>query len=89
MGVVSDSNDLSPERGGVEGTPSTKFFLFSSLPALLGSMAWAKKPSEAGQKLRKRGFSGGAAPFQPPPLCRGEAPPELPRPCEGPNMATE
>jgi len=53
---------LPLKRGGVEETSSTKFFLFSSLPAPLGPMAWAKKPSKAGQKLRKRGFSGGGAP---------------------------
>jgi len=72
-----------------EGTPSTKFFLFSSLPAPLDPMAWAKKPSKAGQKLRKRGFSGGAAPSQPPPLRGGGVSLYFPRPCGGPNMATK
>ena len=80
---------LPLKRGGVEGVPSTKFFLFISLPAPLGPMVQAKKPSKAGQKLRKRGVSGGAAPSQPPPLRRGGAPPDLPRPREGPNIATE
>jgi hypothetical protein len=52
MGVVSSSNDLPLKRGGVEGAPSTAFFLFSNLPAPLSPMARAKKPSEAGHKLK-------------------------------------
>jgi len=86
---LTTSTTLPLKRGDMEGTTFTKFFLFSSLPTPLGPIAWAKKPSEAGQKLGKRGFSGGAAPSQPPPLRRGKAPPDLPRPCKGPNMATE
>ena len=88
MGVVSSSNDLPLERSGVEGAPSTNFFLFSSLPAPLGPMAWAKKPSVASQKLRKRFFWRGA-PSQPPQLRRGGVSSDLPRPCKGSSIAPQ
>jgi hypothetical protein len=52
MGVVSSSHDLPLERGGVEGAPSTTFFLCSNLPAPLGPMVRANLPRSAGGFLQ-------------------------------------